>query len=420
MSLTGCWWLRGLRVPPCPPRGAAPPGGPRLFVRSPAPSGGASGPAGGWGSRWPRGWVSRVGGLREGVPERRGVLRGDQHPSKWGRAAPRTEETEAGAGSQRPTRDSPHGCGRGVSPEDGRGGWESRLPLPPRTCLGGGSSPGAAIRDPRVPPPPRPAGCPRRRCYGCRCYRRGVTAAGVVPGAAVPGAYLPLQLHWSAAPLFMLDLYHAVAGEEEEEGEEAAVSRPVLTGLSTQSPPPGSVVSRADTVVSLVNMGEKRSGGTGRIGGRRGHRGCRGGPGDPGCAGHRGYRRAPGSTGGTGTCGQDPGGFGSTGGIGMIGAHRGSPRVPGGDTGECGQDPRGFGSTPERTGATGACGGTGAHGDDPGGLGRTGRDRGERRDRGDQSREEWTGRTGREAAAEPRTARSRGGTEGTPGRGAGG
>uniref|UniRef100_A0A8C8AM83 TGF-beta family profile domain-containing protein n=5 Tax=Strigidae TaxID=30459 RepID=A0A8C8AM83_9STRI len=57
----------------------------------------------------------------------------------------------------------------------------------------------------------------------------------------------------------MLDLYHAVAGEEEaeEEEEEAAVSRPVLTGLSTQSPPPGSVVSRADTVVSLVNMVEQ-------------------------------------------------------------------------------------------------------------------------------------------------------------------
>ncbi|NXP09123.1 BMP8A protein, partial [Thinocorus orbignyianus] len=37
----------------------------------------------------------------------------------------------------------------------------------------------------------------------------------------------------------------------------AAVSRPVLTGLSTQSPPPGSIVSHADTVVSLVNMVEQ-------------------------------------------------------------------------------------------------------------------------------------------------------------------
>ncbi|XP_025899288.1 bone morphogenetic protein 8A-like [Nothoprocta perdicaria] len=42
-----------------------------------------------------------------------------------------------------------------------------------------------------------------------------------------------------------------------EAAEEEPVSRPVLTGLSTQSPPPGSVVSRADTVVSLVNMVEQ-------------------------------------------------------------------------------------------------------------------------------------------------------------------
>ncbi|NWJ10110.1 BMP8A protein, partial [Crypturellus undulatus] len=60
----------------------------------------------------------------------------------------------------------------------------------------------------------------------------------------------------AAAPLFMLDLYHAVAGDEEA-AEEEPVSRPVLTGLSTQSPPPGSVVSRADTVVSLVNVVEQ-------------------------------------------------------------------------------------------------------------------------------------------------------------------
>ncbi|NXA01752.1 BMP8B protein, partial [Nesospiza acunhae] len=72
-----------------------------------------------------------------------------------------------------------------------------------------------------------------------------------------PRPRVPSRVPAAAAPLFMLDLYHAVAGEEEEEGEEAAVSRPVLTGLSTQSPPPGSVVSRADTVVSLVNMVEQ-------------------------------------------------------------------------------------------------------------------------------------------------------------------
>ncbi|XP_030045135.1 bone morphogenetic protein 8B-like isoform X1 [Microcaecilia unicolor] len=57
----------------------------------------------------------------------------------------------------------------------------------------------------------------------------------------------------SAAPLFMLDLYHAVASEEEEDGVQG-VSRPVQTSLSTQSPPLGAVISEADTVMSFVNM----------------------------------------------------------------------------------------------------------------------------------------------------------------------
>ncbi|XP_067389958.1 bone morphogenetic protein 8A-like isoform X1 [Emydura macquarii macquarii] len=68
----------------------------------------------------------------------------------------------------------------------------------------------------------------------------------------------------SSAPLFMLDLYHAMAREEEEEEEEEdeqvgwgrGVSRPVLTSLSVQTPPLGRVVSRADTVMSFVNMVE--------------------------------------------------------------------------------------------------------------------------------------------------------------------
>ncbi|XP_041316750.1 bone morphogenetic protein 8B-like [Pyrgilauda ruficollis] len=103
------------------------------------------------------------------------------------------------------------------------------------------------------------AGVPQRRLSGGerRDVQREILAVLGLPGRPRPRA--PTRAPAAAAPLFMLDLYHAVAGEEEEEeeGEEAAVSRPVLTGLSTQSPPPGSVVSRADTVVSLVNMVEQ-------------------------------------------------------------------------------------------------------------------------------------------------------------------
>ncbi|NXN25593.1 BMP8B protein, partial [Nycticryphes semicollaris] len=88
---------------------------------------------------------------------------------------------------------------------------------------------------------------------------REILAVLGLPGRPRPRTPAASRAPAAAAPLFMLDLYHAVAGEEEadEEEEEAAVSRPVLTGLSTQSPPPGSVVSRADTVVSLVNMVEQ-------------------------------------------------------------------------------------------------------------------------------------------------------------------
>ncbi|XP_027720433.1 bone morphogenetic protein 8A isoform X1 [Vombatus ursinus] len=74
-----------------------------------------------------------------------------------------------------------------------------------------------------------------------------------------PGAKLP-----SSAPLFMLDLYHAMASEEEDgQGSDDAdvawgrgVSRPVLTSLSTQSPPLERVISHADMVMSFVNMVE--------------------------------------------------------------------------------------------------------------------------------------------------------------------
>ncbi|XP_078536893.1 bone morphogenetic protein 8A-like [Lissotriton helveticus] len=73
-----------------------------------------------------------------------------------------------------------------------------------------------------------------------------------LPGRPRPGAGSKLP---SSAPLFMLDLYHAMASEDDDEGPQG-VSRPVLTSLSTQSPPLGAVISQADTVMSFVNMVE--------------------------------------------------------------------------------------------------------------------------------------------------------------------
>ncbi|CAM4686765.1 unnamed protein product [Caretta caretta] len=82
-----------------------------------------------------------------------------------------------------------------------------------------------------------------------------------LPGRPRPKASAGGKLP-SSAPLFMLDLYHAMAREEEEDEEEdqvgwgRGVSRPVLTSLSIQAPPLGRVISRADTVMSFVNMVE--------------------------------------------------------------------------------------------------------------------------------------------------------------------
>ncbi|KAG7317127.1 hypothetical protein KOW79_019425 [Hemibagrus wyckioides] len=64
----------------------------------------------------------------------------------------------------------------------------------------------------------------------------------------------------SSAPLFMLDLYHAVSAE----GDEGlgvgfipeSVSHAALPTLSTHTPPLGTVVSEADTVMSFVNLVE--------------------------------------------------------------------------------------------------------------------------------------------------------------------
>lgn len=66
----------------------------------------------------------------------------------------------------------------------------------------------------------------------------------------------------SSAPLFMLDLYHAVSAEGDEglglglnhEG----VFHAALPTLSTHTPPLGTVVSEADTVMSFVNLGKRK------------------------------------------------------------------------------------------------------------------------------------------------------------------
>ncbi|CAG5889323.1 unnamed protein product [Menidia menidia] len=74
----------------------------------------------------------------------------------------------------------------------------------------------------------------------------------------------------SSAPLFMLDLYHAMAADGEDEGNEIVLSgvggvarlggpvqvhHAALPTLSTHTPPLGTVVSEADRVMSFVNLG---------------------------------------------------------------------------------------------------------------------------------------------------------------------
>ncbi|XP_071230741.1 bone morphogenetic protein 8B-like isoform X1 [Salvelinus alpinus] len=77
----------------------------------------------------------------------------------------------------------------------------------------------------------------------------------------------------SSAPLFMLDLYHAVSAEGDEgngignevgglgfgglDGLTGHVSHAALPTLSTHTPPLGTVVSEADTVMSFVNLVEQ-------------------------------------------------------------------------------------------------------------------------------------------------------------------
>ncbi|XP_030644546.1 bone morphogenetic protein 8A isoform X2 [Chanos chanos] len=65
----------------------------------------------------------------------------------------------------------------------------------------------------------------------------------------------------SSAPLFMLDLYHAVSAEGDEGPglgfNPEAVSQAALPTLSTHTAPLGMMVSEADTVMSFVNLVEQ-------------------------------------------------------------------------------------------------------------------------------------------------------------------
>uniref|UniRef100_A0A8C7TKC2 Bone morphogenetic protein 8a n=1 Tax=Oncorhynchus mykiss TaxID=8022 RepID=A0A8C7TKC2_ONCMY len=65
----------------------------------------------------------------------------------------------------------------------------------------------------------------------------------------------------SSAPLFMLDLYHTVSAEGNEGNgignEVGGLGHAALPTLSTHTPPLGTVVSEADTVMSFVNLVEQ-------------------------------------------------------------------------------------------------------------------------------------------------------------------
>ncbi|KAM9384947.1 bone morphogenetic protein 8A [Pholidichthys leucotaenia] len=75
----------------------------------------------------------------------------------------------------------------------------------------------------------------------------------------------------SSAPLFMLDLYHAMSVDGEDEANEISLNGPgmgrfrgaaqvnhvALPTLSTHTPPLGTVVTDADTVMSFVNLVEQ-------------------------------------------------------------------------------------------------------------------------------------------------------------------
>lgn len=102
-----------------------------------------------------------------------------------------------------------------------------------------------------VPGPRPPLGCPQRRLgpRERRDLQREILAVLGLPGRPRPRAP-PAALLPASAPLFMLDLYRAVASDDDEDGGA-----------------PERRLGRADLVMSFVNMGE---------------RGSRAGGGDPG------------------------------------------------------------------------------------------------------------------------------------------
>lgn len=103
-------------------------------------------------------------------------------------------------------------------------------------CALGGGGPG-----PRPPPgcPPRRLG-PRER----RDLQREILAVLGLPGRPRPRTPPAAARPPASAPLFMLDLYHAMAGDDAEDGG-----------------PPERRLGHADLVMSFVNMGERGPGG---------------------------------------------------------------------------------------------------------------------------------------------------------------
>lgn len=99
----------------------------------------------------------------------------------------------------------------------------------------------------------RVASCPQpsaqhspRRLSGRekREMQREILALLGLPGRSAPPAARPSPPRSAAAPLFMLDLYRAMASQDDDAGPGWAPQRRALDG--------------ADTVMSFVNVGESR------------------------------------------------------------------------------------------------------------------------------------------------------------------